>query len=115
MIGKSTSERFTEMLPGITIKTLVHGPNTMMTKLFLAKGSLLPKHKHPCEQTGYLLKGRLRLTIGAAAYDVLANDSWSIENNVEHSAEIVEDSEALEIFSPARPDYFKYHSSLDTL
>jgi quercetin dioxygenase-like cupin family protein len=113
MHGKSTNERYTEILPAITIKTLVHGKSTIMTKFILSKGSALPKHQHPFEQTGYLLKGRIRLLIGGELHDVGENDSWCIEPGVEHSAEIIEDSIALEIFSPVRPDYLKYHSRLD--
>jgi quercetin dioxygenase-like cupin family protein len=113
MLGKSTQERYTEILPGIKIKTLVHGPKTMMTKFILAKGSVVPVHKHPYEQTGYLIKGRIRLTLGKTTFDVAENDSWCIDSDTEHAAEIIEDSVALEIFSPARPDYVPFHSNQD--
>ena len=32
-------------------------------------------------------------------------DSWYIPGNVEHHAEIIEDSIAVEVFSPVREDY----------
>lgn len=37
-----------------------------------------------------------------------------IESGVEHTAEILEDSVALEVFSPARQDYLQYFSERDT-
>jgi len=114
MFGKTTTERYTELLPGIKIKTLVHGTNALMAEFALAKGSALPKHKHPFEQTGYLIKGKLRLTIGSKTFEVGVRDSWCIESNVEHYAEVLEDSVAIEVFSPARQDYLQYFFKQDT-
>lgn len=114
MLGKATTEGYTEVLPGIRLKTLVHGANTLMTRFELAKGSTLVRHKHPYEQTGFLVKGRIRLTIGEKTFDVGDHDSWCIESGVEHTAEILEDSVALEVFSPARQDYLRYFSERDT-
>jgi quercetin dioxygenase-like cupin family protein len=114
MLGKSTTERYTEIIPGIRIKTLVHGANTLMTQFMLAKGSTLTAHNHPYEQTGYLVAGHIRLTIGSKTFDVREHDSWCIESGVEHTAQVLEDSIAIEIFNPAREDYLKYFSEQDT-
>lgn len=114
MLGKATKERYTELLPGIRIKTLVHGKKTLMSEFVLAKGSVLPTHKHPYEQTGYLMKGRLRLTIGTKTFDVGEHDSWCVEPDVEHTACVLEDSVAVEVFSPARQDYLAFFSESDT-
>lgn len=115
MLGKLTDQRFNDILPGIKIKTLVHGAGTLMSKFVMQNGSKLPAHSHPYEQTGYLLKGKIVLTIGNNSYDVNPGDSWCIDSGVEHSADITEDSEALEIFSPPRADYMKHFSKSDTL
>ena len=76
-----------------------------MTEFLLKKDSRLPKHSHPHEQTGYLVTGRIRLSIGSEEYDVMPGDSWCIPSGVEHSAEILEDSVGIEVFSPVREDY----------
>jgi quercetin dioxygenase-like cupin family protein len=76
-----------------------------MTEFLLKKGSRLPQHSHLYEQTGYLVKGRIRLSIDSEANDVMPGDSWCILSDVEHGAEILEDSVAIEIFSPVREDY----------
>ena len=85
-------------LKGLEQKTLVYGEKTLMTELRLRKGSILPRHTHPHEQTGYLVKGRIRLSIGSEVADVYVGDSWCIPSNVEHGAEILEDSIAIEVF-----------------
>jgi quercetin dioxygenase-like cupin family protein len=51
------------------------------------------------------VKGRIRLSIGQEEYDVLAGDSWCIPGGVGHKAEIIDDSVAIEVFSPVREDY----------
>jgi quercetin dioxygenase-like cupin family protein len=57
------------------------------------------------EQTGYLVKGRIRLSIGSEVADVYVGDSWCIPSHVEHGAEILEDSIAIEVFAPVREEY----------
>ena len=64
-----------------------------------------PFHSHPHEQTGYLIKGSIRLSIGTESYNAQAGDSWCIPGGIEHGAEILEDSIAIEVFSPVRNDY----------
>lgn len=92
-------------LPGIERRTLCHGVRMLMTEFRLRAGSVLPAHAHPHEQTGYLISGRLRLRIGGEERELAPGDSWSIPGGVEHQATILEDSVALEVFSPIREDY----------
>ena len=105
MFQKHSESGYKVALEGIEQKTLVYGQRTLMTEFLLKQGSTLPRHGHPHEQTGYLVKGRIRLSIGAEAYDVQPGDSWCIPSGVEHGAEIIEDSVGLEVFSPVREEY----------
>ena len=105
MFYKSDSKGFKDVLPGIKLKTLVYGKNTLFTEFRMDAGSVLPKHAHIHEQTGYLTKGKVRMTIGKQVYTVEKGDSWCIPGNTEHSAEILEDSVAIEVFSPVRDEY----------
>jgi quercetin dioxygenase-like cupin family protein len=105
MFSKSSSEGYKQVLAGIEQKTLVHGDKTLMVEFRLQQGAALPLHSHPHEQTGYLVRGHLRLTIGADVHDVLPGDSWCIAGNVLHCAECLEETVAIEVFSPVREDY----------
>jgi quercetin dioxygenase-like cupin family protein len=40
-------------------------------------------------------------------------DSWNIPGNVSHRAEILEDSVAIEVFSPVRENYLNYAFAVD--
>ena len=105
MFSKRNSSGYKQALAGIRMKTLVFGDRTLFTEFLLDKGSVLPKHAHPHEQTGYLLSGRIMLSISEKTFEAQAGDSWCIPGNVEHGAEILEDSVAIEVFSPVREDY----------
>jgi unsaturated pyranuronate lyase len=105
MFQKHDESGYSIAAPGIQIKTLVYGEKTLMTEFLLAKGHRLPKHSHPHEQAGYLVKGRMRLAIGREEKDLGQGDSWCVPGGVEHYADIIEDSVAVEVFSPVREDY----------
>lgn len=105
MIRKTNPRGYQLALPGIERKTLVYGEHTLMTEFRMRKGSTLPAHAHPQEQTGYLVSGRVRLTIGRRSDEVRPGDSWSIPGGTKHGAAILEDAVAIEVFSPVREDY----------
>jgi quercetin dioxygenase-like cupin family protein len=105
MFSHHTETGYRESLPGIRQKTLVFGKNTLMAEFRLHKGSQLPRHTHPHEQTGYLVSGHITLRIGDEESDIRPGDSWNIPGNVEHSATIHGDSVAIEIFYPVREEY----------
>ncbi len=96
---------YKQVLPGIKLKTLVYGEKTLFSEFRMEADATLPTHSHPHEQTGYLVKGKVRLTIGNETCEVGPGDSWCIPGNTEHSAEILENSVAIEVFSPVREDY----------
>ena len=105
MFYKSEKSGYKQVLDGVKIKTLVYGDKTLCTEFRLEKGSNLPRHRHPHEQTGYLVSGGIRLSIDNKVFEVAPGDSWCIPGNVEHGAEILKDSVAVEVFSPVREDY----------
>ena len=106
MFHKIDASGYKEVMDGILRKTLVYGDKTTMVKFKLAKGSLVGNHKHPQhEQTGYLIKGKLFFYIGTEKYEVDPGDSWCVPLNVEHRVEVLEDSVAIEVFSPIKTDY----------
>jgi len=102
---KRNREDYRTALPGIRMKTLCYGARTLMTEVLLEQASVLPLHSHPHEQTGYLVKGHIQLRIGELEHDVRTGDSWCIPSGVEHGAQTLEDSIAVEVFSPVREDY----------
>jgi len=105
MFDRHRDDGFTELMPGIRIRSLVHGERTLMVEFHLDAGVELPRHHHPYEQTGRLVTGAMRLSIGDAVHDVRPGDSWCIPAGVEHGAEVIETARVVEVFSPLREDY----------
>ncbi|HUL54369.1 MAG TPA: cupin domain-containing protein [Opitutaceae bacterium] len=92
-------------LPGIERKTAVEGHRTQLVTFRLAQDAVIPAHAHPQEQTGYLVSGRMILTIAQVDHEMRPGDSWVIPGGVTHSAKILRHSVAIEVFSPPRDDY----------
>ncbi len=105
MFYKSDDTGYKEPMDGILMKTLVHGERTLLTEFRLTRGRDIPRHSHPHEQTGYLISGRMRFSIGEETHEAKPGDSWCIGGDVEHGAEIIEDSVVIEVFSPVREEY----------
>jgi len=105
MYLRKSPDGYLQVLDGIERKTLVYGEKTLLCEFRLQRGAVLPRHSHPHEQTGYLLSGRMELSIGAQTMLMNPGDSWCIAGGVEHHAVALEDSLALEVFAPVREDY----------
>jgi quercetin dioxygenase-like cupin family protein len=90
---------------GVRLRTVAHGEKTHLTEVVLAKGSVIPAHAHPHEQTGYLVSGRVLFGIGPETFETRPGDGWNIGGGVPHGVEALEDSVIIEVFAPPREDY----------
>ncbi len=68
-------------MEGMERKTLLYGENMLMTEFKLSGGHGLPVYSHPQEQTG---------------------DAWTVKVGWKHGAKIIDNSVAIEVFSPVR-------------
>ncbi len=104
MFTRATKDGYAPMLDGVTMKTLAHGERTVLTEVHLAKGAMVPMHDHEQEQTGTLLSGALRFTVGEESFDAGPGDAWNLAAGIPHGAEALEDTVVIEVFSPLRPE-----------
>jgi len=81
------------------------GERMMVTLMQFKRGDRVGRHRHANEQAGYCLSGRFKLTIEGKESLIEPGDSYLIPGDAEHSYEILEDSAAVEVFSPPREDY----------
>jgi quercetin dioxygenase-like cupin family protein len=94
-----------EISPGIRIRT-PHLNQLMLSYLEMDEGTAVPRHNHPHEQGGILLKGKLELTIGDEVRVVEPGSLFLIPANVYHKAVAVSGPVVvLDVFSPIREDY----------
>jgi quercetin dioxygenase-like cupin family protein len=91
---------------GIFRTTLSYGPSVMMCHFNMKKGAQVPLHSHAAAQNGYMIKGKIRFRHGeTGSFIAEPGSSWFFDGNQPHGAEVLEDSEVIECFSPMRPEY----------
>ena len=89
-------------------RRVIVGDRMMLAHVYLAKGSIVPKHSHENEQLTYILEGALRFWIGedgAQELVVRAGEVLVIPSNVPHRAEALEDTLDVDVFCPPRQDW----------
>ncbi|MEO1442119.1 MAG: cupin domain-containing protein [Chloroflexota bacterium] len=94
-----------EMLEGVQRRTLGTTDEAMLCEFHLATGAKVPQHSHMNDQVGYVISGKLRLTIGDDTQLLSAGDSYAIHGAVDHAAVAEEDCLLIDSFSPPRNDY----------
>jgi len=86
-------------------RTLVWGDDMLLAEMTIPKGTRAPRHSHVHEQVGYLVKGRLEFIVGDERAVLEAGAGYRVPSNVPHEVHALEDSVALDIFSPVREEY----------
>jgi quercetin dioxygenase-like cupin family protein len=107
MIVKGGPEGYKLVMDGVWIKNLAYGDHTHLIEVKIEKDAVIPEHKHPHEQTGYLVSGRLKFTSNGKETVVQPGDSWTFTGETMHGAKGIEESVVIELFSPKREDYLK--------
>jgi quercetin dioxygenase-like cupin family protein len=105
MLYKPDASNYKELVRGVFMKPLTYGFNSLLCEFKFDKGARIPPHQHPHEQTGYLVKGSLRFFGDEGETIVTPGCSWSFKGGVIHGAEALEDTIAIEVFSPVRQEY----------
>jgi quercetin dioxygenase-like cupin family protein len=90
---------------GIDFVLLSHGSESMVAKMLYKQGDNVPFHKHPNEQSGYVISGRYKIYFNDNSAEIGPGDSYTIPRDVEHRIEIISPGEVLDVFSPPRKDY----------
>jgi quercetin dioxygenase-like cupin family protein len=95
-----------ELVKGVRLKA-IYGEKIMMSFVTLDIGAVVPEHKHPHEQMGYVIKGELAFDIGGEQKICRPGDTYIAPGNVSHSVKVLsaEPAYVLDIFSPPREEY----------
>jgi quercetin dioxygenase-like cupin family protein len=89
-------------------RRVVTSERMMLAHVYLAKGSIVPRHSHENEQLSYILTGALKFWIGEDGSEeivVRAGEVLVIPSNVPHKAEALEDTLDVDVFCPPRQDW----------
>jgi len=90
---------------GVKFEVLSVGEKSMVTKMKYKEVYQVPFHAHPNEQSGYVISGKYRIKYQDQDDIIKVGDSYSVPENVEHSLEVIEEGEVIDVFTPPRADY----------
>ncbi len=105
MIVKVVEVEPVEMVPGVWRRTLSYSEGVMIVHFTLEEGAVLPAHRHPNDQVGYVVEGEIIIRTPDQDLHLKAGASYALAANVEHSARAVKRTIVLDAFSPPREDY----------
>lgn len=94
-----------EMNEGIHRRTMGITDEAMLCEFYLQRGAVVPPHSHMNDQVGYIVYGKVEATIGTETQVLNGGDSYAIPGGIIHSAKILQDTLAIDVFSPPRNDY----------
>jgi len=104
MIVKA-AERQKRGFKGVDFLIGATGERMMVALMTFKKSQKVGTHAHPNEQVGYCVQGRFELTIAGESTLIEPDDTYVIPAGASHGYRILEDSLAVEVFSPPREDY----------
>jgi quercetin dioxygenase-like cupin family protein len=94
-----------EQLNPLVTRQYIVGVNTMLARIVLRKGAVVPRHQHFHEQISQVAEGVLLFRMDDKEVTVRAGEVLCIPPHVPHEVVAIEDSVALDIFNPPRQDW----------
>ena len=96
-----------EVLNPLVSRQVFHGDTLTIARLTIKVGAVVPRHHHPNEQVTTVESGRLQFDFDGESMEVRTGESVQIPSGVPHSVTALEDSVALDVFSPVREDWLR--------
>ncbi len=94
-----------EVLNDKVARQVIWGERITMAQMFIARDGAVPVHQHENEQISSILSGALRFEIEGQELVLRAGEVLRIPPNVPHGVVALEDTLALDVFSPIRADW----------
>ena len=92
-------------LEGVFRRTLIYNDSLMVCHFTLNENAEIPMHSHKEHQIGYIIRGKIRFLTENGEFLAREGDSYVFDANEKHGAQILEESEVIDVFNPSRDDY----------
>jgi quercetin dioxygenase-like cupin family protein len=96
-----------EQMSATFARQVIHSDTMTVARVHLRKGCSVPEHSHHNEQISMMEQGSLKFVIDGQEKVLRAGQMLRIPAHVPHSAEALEDSVAVDLFSPPREDWIR--------
>ncbi|MDR2376182.1 MAG: cupin domain-containing protein [Treponema sp.] len=103
--GNIYKEKRVELRPGLERVTVTYNDKTMLCYFYIKKGAALELHQHEAIQSGIIIKGKVCFTKDDGDHLLEAGDAYLFDSMEAHSLSVLEDTEFIECFTPAREEY----------
>jgi quercetin dioxygenase-like cupin family protein len=95
-----------EIRPGIFRSTLVYNKENMLCHFHENAGARVDLHTHVPMQCGYVLSGKVKFFDAQGNERILGpGDGYLFQSNEPHGSVALEETDLIECFTPARPEY----------
>jgi quercetin dioxygenase-like cupin family protein len=106
MLEKHSWEKVeNETLNPLISRRMLNCEKMTIARVSLKRGAIVPRHSHVNEQITFILAGALKFTLDDGEVMVRAGEVLLIPPGVPHTAEAVEDTDDLDVFTPRRQDW----------
>lgn len=94
-------------LSDLAVRRTISGENLMLTRYEVMAGAEFGVHRHPEEQMGYVIRGRIEFFVGEPErrYVFESGTFFHFGSNEPHRSRVLENSLVIDVFSPPRPEY----------
>lgn len=96
-----------EQLNPLVSRQMIHGETMTVARIRLRKGAVVPLHHHLNEQISMIERGKVRFVIAGEERIVETGETVTIPPHAPHTVEALEDSIAMDLFSPVREDWIR--------
>ena len=94
-----------EQINPSTSRQYITGDTVTVARFELKRGGVVPLHAHPNEQVSFVVSGALKFTLEGREVIVRAGEVLQIPGGVPHAVDVIEDTLAIDVFSPVRQDW----------
>lgn len=101
------SEVPVEEMNAFISRQMIHGETMTVARIRLRKGAVVPLHQHTNEQISTVESGRMRFVVSGEERTLGSGETLTIPPHAPHLVEALEDSLAVDIFSPVREDWIR--------
>jgi quercetin dioxygenase-like cupin family protein len=96
-----------ELVNPSTTRQYITGNTVTVARFELKRGGVVPQHSHTNEQVTSVMSGALKFALPDREVIVRAGDVLQIPGTVPHAVEVLEDTVAIDVFSPVRQDWIE--------
>jgi quercetin dioxygenase-like cupin family protein len=96
-----------EKMNPLVARQVIHTTNMSIARIHLARGAVVPLHQHANEQVTTVETGSLMFRMAGQEIVLSAGHILEIPSDLPHEVEALEDSVAVDVFSPPRQDWIQ--------